>query len=245
VEKGVFQRGLAYLRNDLLSRGANLQARVDAHRLALKDHPDLLAFAVFVVGELGEPDLGSRERLAALEEGLHTDGIAWLSMAATRAQAPDVLGGPLFEQLESTLTLDGNRVMVKSTSMSPWLLTSDTRTRALVLSALLAREPEHPLAGRLATDLLGRRVGGSWRTTQESAFTLLALDAYRRAQETNTPNFEARVWAGDDLLVAQTFQGRSSQNVIRDLHGSFTMCGMSPALLLITWFSPIPTWSSL
>ena len=37
------------------------------------------------------------------------------------------------------------------------------------------------------------RRGGTWRTTQETAWSLIALDDYRHAQEKEAPDFEAKV----------------------------------------------------
>ncbi len=206
MEPAVFTRGIKYLRDDVLHRKPTSGERAEAP-LA----PDVLAFTVYVLAELGKPDLGALERIDERRAELYTDGLAWLSLAATRARAPKALAEPLFRRLESKLVLDGNRVTLSDPPPASWMLASPARSEALVLSALLAHEPKHPLAGRLATDLLARREGGGWRTTQESAFALLALDAYRRAQEPAAPRFEAKVWAGTKLLLEQPFEGRSTK----------------------------------
>jgi uncharacterized protein YfaS (alpha-2-macroglobulin family) len=86
---------------------------------------------------------------------------------------------------------------------------SDVRTSALVLRALIAARPSHPLASKLAMGLLADRRGGTWRSTQETAWALLALDAYRRAQEKAEPDFTARVFLGEAELASAPFSGRS------------------------------------
>jgi uncharacterized protein YfaS (alpha-2-macroglobulin family) len=87
---------------------------------------------------------------------------------------------------------------------------SSTRTSALVLRALVAAHPDHPLASRLAHGLLRRREGGGWRSTQENVWALLALDDYRHAQESGTPDFDARVFLGGSQLGEAHFHGGSS-----------------------------------
>src|SRR5690606_24271208 len=77
-------------------------------------------------------------------------------------------------------------------------------------SALLAHDAKHPLAGKLVTELLAHRQGGTWRTTQDSAFSLLAIDRYWRAQEREVPHFEAAVWLGEKPLFSQAFVERST-----------------------------------
>jgi len=90
---------------------------------------------------------------------------------------------------------------------------SDTRTSALVLRALLAARPGHPMAAKLAMGLLAARKGGAWRSTQETAWSLLALDDYRRAQEKSSPDFVARVFLGPTEIHAATFRERSLSQV--------------------------------
>ena len=50
---------------------------------------------------------------------------------------------------------------------------------------------------------------GTWRSTQETAWVLLALDQYRRAQEKGVPSFDARVFLGQAEIAEHAFQGRS------------------------------------
>jgi len=107
------------------------------------------------------------------------------------------------------------------------LLDSSTRTSALVLRALVAAHPDHPLASRLAHGLLRRREGGGWRSTQENVWALLALDDYRRAQESATPDFDARVFLGGKKLGEAHFHGGSSadQPVSADMRQVFPAAG--------------------
>ena len=87
---------------------------------------------------------------------------------------------------------------------------SDTRTTGVVLQTLVALQPDHPFVGKLARALNGVRQGnGQWRTTQEAAFSLMALVDVMRLKEKDTPDFRARVALGAAELVAQDFKGRS------------------------------------
>jgi uncharacterized protein YfaS (alpha-2-macroglobulin family) len=88
-------------------------------------------------------------------------------------------------------------------------LDSEARTTALVLRALVAHDKKSPLASRIAKGLLGMRHGGTWRTTQETAWSLLALDDYRRAQEERAPDFDAKVFFGEREVFAGGFHERS------------------------------------
>lgn len=85
------------------------------------------------------------------------------------------------------------------------LLDSPVRASALVLRALVAVDPSHPLAARLAAGLLTDRRGSAWRTTHETAWALLALDAFRAAHATAPARFDARVFLGQGLLGEASF----------------------------------------
>ncbi len=68
------------------------------------------------------------------------------------------------------------------------------------------------MAPRVAKGLLADRKGGTWRSTQETAWALLALDAYRRAQEKNEPSFDARAFIGGTEVLTAAFHGRSASS---------------------------------
>jgi hypothetical protein len=78
-----------------------------------------------------------------------------------------------------------------------------------VIRALLADDPKSELGARLARGLLAMRHGGTWRSTQETAWALVALDEYRKAQEANIPNFDANVFLGDDKIFSAPFHQRT------------------------------------
>jgi uncharacterized protein YfaS (alpha-2-macroglobulin family) len=91
------------------------------------------------------------------------------------------------------------------------LLHSARRTDGVVLEALLAAQPENPLVPKVVRGLLGHRVRGRWRSTQENGWVLLALDRYFRAFEGETPDFVARVWLGERYAGGHAFAGRRTE----------------------------------
>lgn len=87
---------------------------------------------------------------------------------------------------------------------------SDTRSTAVALQTLTALNPEHPFVGKMTRYLTSIRQGnGEWRSTQEAAFSLMALTDVIRTKERETPDFMAAVAMGDKPLVEKTFKGRS------------------------------------
>jgi uncharacterized protein YfaS (alpha-2-macroglobulin family) len=79
----------------------------------------------------------------------------------------------------------------------------------MMLSAMLALDPQHVLVPKLARGLLDARRGGRWSNTQENAYALIALAEYARIYEADEPNFEGRVWLDRTAVAKVRVQGRS------------------------------------
>jgi uncharacterized protein YfaS (alpha-2-macroglobulin family) len=181
-------------------------------------------FVVYVLAERGEPDPGRVSKLFEERESLPEYGKALLLSAMAIGKSDPESITKLATELESTLRIDGmlaraataRGVTVEAT------LDSDARTTAMILRALLHANPKHPLAAALARGLLADRTGGTWRSTQESAWALLALADYRRAQESDEPQFVGRVFFGETLLAEDRFFGRQ----LRPAHHDIPVAGL-------------------
>ncbi len=66
---------------------------------------------------------------------------------------------------------------------------SNGRTTATILRALLALDPQSPLVQKTVRYLMLNRFGGYWRTTQETAQTIIALTDYLAQSGELTQNF--------------------------------------------------------
>lgn len=89
-------------------------------------------------------------------------------------------------------------------------LSSSARTTAMVLRALLAVDPHHPLTQRTIAGLLSLRREGRWRTTQETAWALEALDEARALFTPAPARTKATFWDGDREVASATFFGVAS-----------------------------------
>ena len=128
-----------------------------------------LAFVADVLATVGQPDPGYLNRLfdARAHEPLFTQALLLHAMVVGHMPAAET--DALAKEIESRVRVDAGSAFVdESTSLDEGLLDSSSRTAALVLRALLAARPSHPLAARLARGLLDHRVDGAWRSTQEN-----------------------------------------------------------------------------
>lgn len=169
------------------------------------------AFVIDVLAMTGQPDAGYASRLFARREAMPLFARALLAHAMTLMKMRPEDTKELVRDAEAhvRVTPTGATIAEDLGGRYAPLLDSDNRTTAIVLRALVAVDPNHPLAARLAKGLLAARRGGAWRTTQENAWALLALDAYREAQEKRAPDFDARVFFGDRVVLSGSFHGRS------------------------------------
>ena len=162
----------------------------------------VLAFVADVEAEGGYPD-ALLDRLARAKDALPPSGRALLLHALALGHGDPAIRSDLARSLEAVLRIDGAAARAATPEGETYdaLLDSDTRTTALILRAFVASNPDHPLVSRLAAGVLEGRRGGRFRTTQEAAWALLALDALRRAHPLPANVVEGRVYLGETLFA--------------------------------------------
>jgi uncharacterized protein YfaS (alpha-2-macroglobulin family) len=169
------------------------------------------AFVLDVLATIGSPDPGYTSRLYDERAELPLFARAYLAHAMVAANMDRSQVKELLRDAENHLRVSATSATVTENAGDEYatLMDSEARTTALVLRALVAMDPKHPLAARIAKGLLGMRKGGTWRTTQETAWALLALDDYRHAQEAAAPDFEAQVTLNDAPFFVAPFRERT------------------------------------
>lgn len=190
-------------------RGARVPPFVEARARAYlaariaEDGGDRIAAFVADLDALdGRPDREAHARLFAAREALPAEARASLLHAMALSKDDPAKIRALAGEAESLVRLDGAAARVVVQRSPGAILASDTRATALLLRALVAAEPAHPLIPRLARGLLESRRRGRFRTTHDAAWALLALDDLRRARP-SAPQVSARVFLGDTLIHDQ------------------------------------------
>jgi uncharacterized protein YfaS (alpha-2-macroglobulin family) len=186
------------------------------------------AFSVDVLATIGRPDPGFANRLYEARDQMPLFARALLAHAFAVSKMDAKQAAELLRDLEAHLRLSTASAVVRDNLGDEYapVLDSSARTTAMVLRALVAIDAKHPLAPRLARGLLAERDRGQWRSTQEAAWALLALDDYRKVAEKDNPDFDARVWFAGDLALDAPFRGRSL--AVRDAHLTATKLLASP-----------------
>ncbi len=119
----------------------------------------------------------------------------------------------LVRSIEASLHVDGPTARAVEATPSLDRLDSSTRTTALVLRALVSAAPSHPLREPLARALVADRGPRGWRTTQETTWALLALDAFARSLPPLPSRLDVSVALGPRSLLAAPLAGVEERTV--------------------------------
>ena len=167
------------------------------------------AYALHVRDRAGDRDVTKAEQLwNRRHDALGVDAIAWLwPVVDDRA-----IGTEIARLISNRAVETAGAVNFSSSYRDDAyvILQSDRRIDAVVLDALISRQPDSALIPKVVTGLLGHRTGGTWSGIEESSFILGALKTYFDTYERQTPQFVARVWLGDRYAGDQSFNGRST-----------------------------------
>ncbi len=177
-----------------------------------------MAMAAFVLADLGAPDPGLNARLYEARRGLPHYGRAFLLRAMKRAGSPQAQLKVLTEELLAGIVDQGDQAMIRE--RNPRLsryMSSDVRTSAITLSALLQLHPEHPLVAKLVEGLKrSRRANGRWTSTQDNIYSLVALADYARTQAAGITRVTLQL--NGRTLVRRVLRGNKILTYKRSLH---------------------------
>ena len=216
VSDEMLSRSLEYLRN--IEQQFPSWYGDDARR-------GLSSYALYVRKLLNDDD-PSKARALVMEDGLRRlslESVGWLLFVLTDDAASQATVVEMRRFLNNRVTETAGAATVASSYSDDdyLLLHSSRRADAVLLEALVVDQPDSDLITKLVRGLLGHRTAGRWGNTQENVWVLLAMDRYFSRFESQTPDFVARIWLGEQYAAGQSFQGRSADNVNLDLPMQF------------------------
>lgn len=168
------------------------------------------AYALYVRNLMGDRDAAKAEGLLneAGLENLSMEAIGWLWPVIDNEGQLEAIR--LFVNNHVVETAGAANFTTAYTEQTYLLLSSDRRTDAILLDALIEDNPQSDLIPKVVNGLLAHRTKGRWSNTQENVFVLLTLDRYFRTYEAQTPDFVARFWLGDTYAGEDEFLGRTT-----------------------------------
>ena len=205
VPEDVFDRGIAALQSWANSPGV-LQGNGDGATMAM---------AAYVMALRGKPDAGLDARLYALRASLPRWGQAFLVRAMFLAKADATQLAELEKLIAGNVIVRDGKALVRETMTGEeyeMYMTSDVRATAMTLAALLEVAPASPLIDPLAAGLKAERTKvGTWSSTQENLWSLVALSAYGRRAATG--DTAATVTVGGKQVFKKKVRGAEIASV--------------------------------
>ncbi|MCB0193870.1 MAG: alpha-2-macroglobulin, partial [Anaerolineae bacterium] len=134
----------------------------------------------FVLYALAEGDAAPADALEDLfedREKLAHYGRAYLALALdlTEAEAYDDNIKTLLSDINNAAILSATGAHWEEDNYDWWAMNTDTRSTAIILDTLARLDPENALIPNVVRWLMIARQGGIWETTQETAWSLIAL----------------------------------------------------------------------
>ena len=166
VDELVLNNGLAYLNTRL--NGTIIQATTGSIR-------NRQAFMVYVLARAGQPQVSSAVLLYDHRPQLDLYGRALLAQALYIIDPKDPRLDTLRSDLSNAAILSASETHWQEKTVDDWNWNSNTRSTAMILAALVQIDPQSPLTANAVRWLMSTRQDGHWRSTQETAWTLMAL----------------------------------------------------------------------
>ncbi|MCB9437701.1 MAG: Ig-like domain-containing protein [Anaerolineales bacterium] len=133
------------------------------------------AFYLYVLSRDGQGSQGELESLLEWRLNMSYAGRAYLLMAYHELFPEDGAIQDLISDLTTAAIVSATGAHWEEDSIDWWNWSSDTRTTALVLSALVRTNPESDLLPNAVRWLMVARNGDHWETTQETVWAVISL----------------------------------------------------------------------
>ncbi len=175
------------------------------------------AFLLYVLARYGAPDVAKTVQLYEQRQATAVYARAFLLQAMHLIDPDDPRVETLLSDLNTLSIQSGTGAHWEEPQADPWNWNTDTRTTAIVLSALSQIDSDNPLNANAVRWLMSHRTEGRWWGTQETAWTLMALTnwmvasgelnaSYRYAVGLNGERIGAGEANAETLRQTQTLQ---------------------------------------
>jgi uncharacterized protein YfaS (alpha-2-macroglobulin family) len=192
VDSTVINRGVAYLKSNIVPP-TQLKDGWEANRQA---------YVLYVLGEAGQSPTSD---LVALFDGkrqlLGNYGKALLAMAFGLDGSNNQLRiNTLMNDLVGNARASATGMHWEEGSADYWTWNTDTRSTAMVLDAIAKLDPKNQLGPNVVRWLMMARTAGRWETTQETAWSLIALTDWMKTTGELTPDYNWDVKINDQSI---------------------------------------------
>jgi len=175
------------------------------------------AMAVYVLAANGKPDASATQKLYELRRSLPRWGQAFLLRAMIASKSSETMIADVEKDLIGAIQVAGDTATVHDAARDDmFYMSSDARASAIVLDALLDRNPDLAVVKKLAAGLEAmRRPDGRWGNTQDNLWGLVALGDY--ARHVSKGSGSVTIEAGEQQLAKKKLSGAEVLVVKRSL----------------------------
>ncbi len=179
------------------------------------------AFVIFVLTEMERPMTGRAVSLFEQRARLGNYGKAWLLMALDRLEQPQV--SVLRAELTSKAIVSATGAHWEETGIDYWTMNTNTRSTALAIMALARTDPKNMTLPSAVRWLMTARKKGHWDTTQETAWSVLALTEFMRSTGELQGNYHFQATLNDKAIgegivnAASVDQSTALQVAVKDM----------------------------
>jgi uncharacterized protein YfaS (alpha-2-macroglobulin family) len=133
------------------------------------------AFVLYALARSGAPDIARTANLFEVRERLNLDAKAFLAMTYALIDPHDSRTATLVSDLANAAVMSATGAHWEEGYRDYWNWSTDTRSTAVVLNALVSLRPDSELIPNAVRWLVTQRTAQRWATSQETAWAVMAL----------------------------------------------------------------------
>ncbi len=168
VEETTIQRAAQFV------RGRIMAPRAQAAQWELNRQ----AFLLYALTRAGHTNYQQAVLLFDQRENMNLDARAYLALTFHMTAPNDSRATELVNDLSNALVVSATGAHWEESYADRWNWSTDTRTTALGLLALMRIDPQNQLIPNVVRWLMVARQGDHWETTQETAWAVMALSEW-------------------------------------------------------------------
>jgi len=201
VNDDALQRGLQFLQGTLRSvspTSAFYELNEEVYKL-------------YVLGEADQPNPEKLSDLYNARDNISHYAKALLALALAHVEKTDGRIQTLFADLNGAVIQSATGAHWEEKNVDWWAMNSDTRTTAIVLDAMTQLDTKNALLPNVVRWLMvARTADGYWRSTQETAWSLIALTDWMKATNELKGDYEFGAFLNDQPVA----QGKAEPSTI-------------------------------
>jgi uncharacterized protein YfaS (alpha-2-macroglobulin family) len=159
------------------------------------------AFMLYALADYGRPDTSATVLMYEDRDRMDTYARAYLAMTLHKIDEGDSRIKTILSDINNAAIVSATGAHWEESGRDWWNMNTDTRSTAIVLSALAKLDPENNLNPNVVRWLMvARKANGAWESTQETAWALIGLTDWMAATGELKANYDYTLKLNDQEL---------------------------------------------